>query len=217
MKVEKINETQIKFVLNQSDLMNRDIRLSELAYGSEKTQQLFREMMEQAMAECNFNADSTPLMIEAVPLSADSIMIIVTKVAETRDDEKHSNLLKHMREVKRQHIQQHSQPTIRLDRAPRAQMTIYSFGSLDEAASASARLFGNISGRNALYKSDGRFYLIIHNDNPDDRMSTASIELILNEYGQKHISTPLSAVYLEEHGEPIILDSAVDILNSVYA
>ena len=216
MKVEKISETQIKFVLNQSDLMNRDIRLSELAYGSEKTQQLFREMMEQAMAECHFNADNTPLMIEAVPLSTDSIMIIVTKVAETRDDEKHMNLLKHMREAKR-HLQQHSQPTIRLDRNADSPLTIYSFDSLDEAASASARLFGCFTGKNSLYKSNDRFYLIIHNDNPDDRLSTASIEMILNEYGQKHISTPLSAVYLEEHGELIIQDGAVDILNSVYA
>ena len=216
MKVEKISETQIKFVLNQSDLMNRDIRLSELAYGSEKTQQLFREMMEQAMAECNFNADNTPLMIEAVPLSTDSIMIIVTKVAESRDDEKHMNLLKHMREAKR-HIQQQSQPTIRLDRSPDSQLTIFSFKSLDEAASATARLFGSFTGKNSLYKSDGRFYLIIHNDNQDDRLSIASIELILNEYGQKHISTPLSVVYLEEHGEVIIQDDAVDILNSVYA
>ncbi|MDR1558322.1 MAG: adaptor protein MecA [Clostridiales bacterium] len=216
MKVEKISETQIKFVLNQSDLMNRDIRLSELAYGSEKTQQLFREMMEQAMAECHFNADNTPLMIEAVPLSTDSIMIIVTKVAETRDDEKHLNLLKHMREAKRQ-MQQRSQPAIRLDRNMDSQLTIYSFGSLDEAASATARLFGSFTGTNALYKNNGRFYLIIHNDNPDDRLSTASIEIILNEYGQKHVSTPLSAVYLEEHGEIIIQDGAVDILNSVYA
>ena len=216
MKVEKISETQIKFVLNQSDLMNRDIRLSELAYGSEKTQQLFREMMEQAMAECNFNADNTPLMIEAVPLSSDSIMIIVTKVAETRDDDKHTNLLKHMREAKRQ-FQQRAQSTIRLERVTDSQLTIYSFSSLDEAASATARLYGSFTGSNALYKNNGRFYLIIHNDNPDDKLSTASIELILNEYGQKHISTPLSAVYLEEHGEIIIQDDAVDILNSVYA
>ena len=216
MKVEKISETQIKFVLNQSDLMNRDIRLSELAYGSEKTQQLFREMMEQAMAECNFNADNTPLMIEAVPLSSDSIMIIVTKVAESRDDEKHINLLKHMREAKRQ-FQQRAQSTIRIERVTDSQLTIYSFSSLDEAASATSRLFGSFTGTNALYKSNERFYLIIHNDNPDDKLSTASIELILNEYGQKHISTPLSAVYLEEHGEIIIQDDAVDILNSVYA
>ena len=216
MKVEKISETQIKFVLNQSDLMNRDIRLSELAYGSEKTQQLFREMMEQAMAECHFNADNTPLMIEAVPLSADSIMIIVTKVAETRDDDKHMNLLKHMREAKRQ-LQQRTQPTIRLERNADSQLTIYSFNSLDEAASASARLFGIFTGASKLYKSNGRFYMTIHNDNPDDRLSTASLELILNEYGQKHISTPLSAVYLEEHGELIIQEDAVDILNSVYA
>jgi adapter protein MecA 1/2 len=217
MKVEKISETQIKFVLNQSDLMNRDIRLSELAYGSEKTQQLFREMMEQAMAECNFNADNTPLMIEAVPLSIDSIMIIVTKVSETRDDDKHMNLLKHMREAKR-NLQHSPPPTIRLDRGNAdSPLTIYSFDSLDEAACAAARLCGSFTGKSTLYKKDGRFYLIIHNDNPDDGLSTASIELILNEYGQKHISTPLSAVYLEEHGELIIQDDAIDILNSVYA
>jgi adapter protein MecA 1/2 len=216
MKVEKISETQIKFVLNQSDLLNRDICVSEIAYGSEKTQQLFREMMEQAMAEYHFNADNTPLMIEAVPLSPDSIMIIVTKVAEARDDQKHMNLLKHMREAKR-HMHQHAQPPITMRRNSNSDLTIYSFKTLDDAASASTRLFGCFNGSNMLYKSEGRFYLIIHNDNPDDRLSTESIELILNEYGQKHISTPLSAVYLGEHGEMIIQDGAVDILNSIYA
>lgn len=36
MKIEKINENQIRCTLTKSDLEERHIRLSELAYGSEK-------------------------------------------------------------------------------------------------------------------------------------------------------------------------------------
>ena len=37
-------------------------------------------MMETALEEHDFDTHNVPLMIEAVPLSVDSIMIIVTKV-----------------------------------------------------------------------------------------------------------------------------------------
>ena len=36
MKIEKINDNQIRCTLTQQDLENRHIRLSELAYGTEK-------------------------------------------------------------------------------------------------------------------------------------------------------------------------------------
>lgn len=58
MRIEKISENQIKFLLSKADLTERDIKITELAYGSEKTQELFREMMEQAMAECGLDRKS---------------------------------------------------------------------------------------------------------------------------------------------------------------
>ena len=48
MKIEKINENQIRCTLTKSDLEERHIRLSELAYGSAKAKDLFRDMMQQA-------------------------------------------------------------------------------------------------------------------------------------------------------------------------
>ena len=48
MKIEKINENQIRCTLTRADLEKRQIKLSELAYGSEKARALFREMMLQA-------------------------------------------------------------------------------------------------------------------------------------------------------------------------
>jgi len=79
MKVEKISETQIQYMLNQSDLQSRDMCIAEIAYGSEKAQQLFRELMEQATAEYHINPDNKQLMIKAVPQSVDSIMISVSR------------------------------------------------------------------------------------------------------------------------------------------
>ena len=48
MKIEKINENQIRCTLTKADLEDRQIRLSELAYGTEKAKSLFRDMMQQA-------------------------------------------------------------------------------------------------------------------------------------------------------------------------
>jgi len=80
MKLEKINDNQIKCILTSEDLAERSIRLSELAYGSEKAQELFRDMMQEAFREFGFTVDGAPLFVEAVPLNTDTIVLIITKV-----------------------------------------------------------------------------------------------------------------------------------------
>jgi len=80
IKFEKINENKIKCILTKQDLENKDIRISELAYGSKKAKELFREMMEKAQTEINFDAENCPLMIEAVPMVDDTLVIFITKV-----------------------------------------------------------------------------------------------------------------------------------------
>ena len=48
MKIEKLNENQIRCTLTHADLAARHLKLSELAYGTEKAKSLFRDMMQQA-------------------------------------------------------------------------------------------------------------------------------------------------------------------------
>lgn len=80
MKIEKVNDNQIRCTLTRDDLVNRQIKLSELAYGTDKAKALFRDMMQQAAYEFGFEAEDIPLMIEAIPLSSDCIILIITKV-----------------------------------------------------------------------------------------------------------------------------------------
>ncbi len=85
MKIEKLNENQIRCTLNKHDLMDRELKLSELAYGTEKAKGLFKDMMEQAFDEFGFEAEDIPLVIEAIPVSSDCIILIVTKVEDPEE------------------------------------------------------------------------------------------------------------------------------------
>lgn len=85
MKIEKINDNQIRCTLTGDDLATRQIKLSELAYGSEKAKNLFRDMMMQAQDQFGFEAENLPLMIEAIPITADSIVLIITKVEDPEE------------------------------------------------------------------------------------------------------------------------------------
>lgn len=80
MKIEKVNDNQIRCMLTREDLADRQIKLSELAYGSEKAKTLFRDMIEQANYEFGFEVDDIPVMIEAIPLSGENIILQITKV-----------------------------------------------------------------------------------------------------------------------------------------
>lgn len=85
MKIERLNENQIRCTLNKEDLVNREIKLSELAYGSDKAKKLFRDMMTQASNEVGFEANDIPLVIEAIPVSSECIVLIVTKVDDPEE------------------------------------------------------------------------------------------------------------------------------------
>ena len=85
MKIERLSENQIRCTLNKADLNEKHLKISELAYGSQKARELFRDMIQQASAELGFEIDDTPLMVEAIPVSSDCLILIVTKVEDPEE------------------------------------------------------------------------------------------------------------------------------------
>lgn len=85
MKIEKVNDHQIRCTLTKADLADRELKISELAYGTEKAKSLFRDMMQQAAVKFGFEAEDIPLMIEAIPLNSDCIVLIITKVEDPEE------------------------------------------------------------------------------------------------------------------------------------
>ena len=97
MKIEKLNDNQIRCTLTHVPIwLHARLQLSELAYGTEKAKSLFHDMMQQAAFEFGFEAEDIPLMIEAIPASADSIVLIITKVEGSEElDTRFQNSLRH--------------------------------------------------------------------------------------------------------------------------
>lgn len=86
MKIEKISDNKIRCTLTKSDLEQRQIRLSEFAYGTDKAKQLFHEMMLRAHKECGWPSEGNiPLMIEAIPDKENSLVLIITRVDDPEE------------------------------------------------------------------------------------------------------------------------------------
>ena len=85
MKLERLSENQIRCTLYKSDLADKEIHLTELAYGTEKAKALFRELMQQASSELGFDVDNVPLMIEAIPVSPECLILVITKVDDPEE------------------------------------------------------------------------------------------------------------------------------------
>jgi adapter protein MecA 1/2 len=85
MKLERLSENQIRCTLNKADLADKQMLLNELAYGTDKARELFRELMQQASDELGFEVDNIPLMIEAIPVSQDCLVLIITKVEDPEE------------------------------------------------------------------------------------------------------------------------------------
>ena len=214
MKIERISENQLKLTLTKDDLKERDIKLEDLITPSEKTQKLFRDIMEQALDEEDFvSSENTPLMVEAVPMGTEGIMIIVTKV-NNKDGKKPSDLLQQAQEMRRWK----KKPLDTLEHAEEknSDILIYSFPELDDVIHVSLRLDGAFKGDSAVYKNEGKYFLVLQGDTYTAEESSADLELILKEYGQKHVSTPLAKYYLLEHGETLIADKAVKALAKTF-
>jgi len=80
MKIEKISEMQVRCTLTRTDLTKRGLRVSELAYGTPKARMLFDEMLIAASEEVGFEVEDYPVMMEAIPISNECIVIVISKV-----------------------------------------------------------------------------------------------------------------------------------------
>ncbi|OON95289.1 MAG: competence protein [Epulopiscium sp. Nele67-Bin005] len=217
MKIEKISESQIRITLNHADLSNRNIKITELAYGSAKAQALFKDMMSKAYEDFGFETNNVPLMIEAVPLSLDSIMIVVTKVDDPDElDEKLESLSERpthrtFKDMEDDHSS-YSSPTDTVEEEPvTGSQLMYCFDSLDDVASASHQIQHLYFGASSIHKYSEKYFLIL-NSNQYANTSHTVLTSILNEFGNYAYSSHLNEYYLLEHGQVIIKANAVDIL-----
>ena len=233
MKIEKLNDNQIRCTLTRADLADRELKLSELVTGTEKAKSLFHDMMQQASAEFGFEAEDMPLMIEAVPASSDSIVLIITKVDEPEElDHKFSKFgtthnvldklegadefLDLVNKVKDAVSETVKQVTQKEEEPNLPKIRLFSFSTLDCVITASRILENLYQGANTLYKdSPNDVYILALTQSKHSTYEFNKFCNMLSEYGCLEIATPTILAYLEEHCEIIISANAVQQLGQI--
>lgn len=101
MRFEKINENKLKIELTKDDLIEHNLKLSDIAFGSENSRKLLHDIMAQAFEELEFDPDNLPLVIEAVPTSGFSINIFITKMKDQNEFEENLDKMSKQNENKK--------------------------------------------------------------------------------------------------------------------
>ncbi len=243
MKIEKLNDNQIRCTLTRADLADRELKLSELAYGSEKAKSLFHDMMQQAASEFGFEAEDAPLMIEAIPTSSDSVVLIITKVNDPDEldarfskfapslsgnaNNKMQNVLDKLEGAEqfldlldkvKEAVSKQPEPEKDEKKAAvrKPEIRLFVFDSLDSVIHASHLLDGMYSGSNTLYKDPkDDVYILVLTQSAHTLNDYNRICNMLTEYASLEKADGAALAYLEEHCELIISKEAVQKLMSI--
>ena len=222
MKIERINDNQIKCTLTRSDLASRQIRMSELVYGNEKTKGLFQDMMEQASSEVGFEASDLPLMIEAIPVSMDCIVLMITKVEDADEMDTKFSSFTHLNEIFSDDKEvpetapageRPAQKDLFSAVTASSMERLFSFDSLDTVIRFAHHVSDIYHGENSLYKcpENNRYYLLLsksgHNIKEFGLVCNSALE-----YGSKEFYNFARGAYLNEHYEKILDGDAIQSL-----
>lgn len=238
MKIEKINENKIRCILTRDDLEVRHIKLSEIAYGSEKARSLFRDMMEQASSQFGFEADNIPLMIEAIPMPNECIILDITKVSDPEElDTRFSRFSQSSGDVmgdnSREFLPDGADEVLdlfqkllehRLKNTPKEtreeqaatiaseldMRKLYRFQRLESVMEASHILQGIYHGENRLYKNpdNAQYYLVITKSDHTPEEFNKVCN-ILSEYGTSSKYTASNEAYMNEHYTLLLGNQAI--------
>lgn len=213
MKMEKINDHQVRFMISSQDLSDHNLTLMDLKYGDHRTSALFKEMLQKAVDEYGFNKEELPIMVEAIPLAKDELLIIVSVVEDADELDPHFSRFAKNTETDPQVEETQSTffETENTETIPKA--CVLSFDGIDDVI----RFCKDVSwypGKSSLYKEEsGSFLLVLHR--PKESSPSEFMQLLneLSEYGELMPNSLVIYAYLAEHETPVMDDAILKLKN----
>ncbi|AGA70251.1 negative regulator of genetic competence, sporulation and motility [Desulfitobacterium dichloroeliminans LMG P-21439] len=189
MRIQKVNDNTIRIFISFTELADREITMADLLQRSQRSEQLFWELISQAREEVEFNLDQ-PFWIQATASSNEEFVITVIKqedVIEAIPKEKENK------------------------RPSRSKATewVYVFADLEDVLSVVRRMPDISRVRSSLFEFDGEYYLVVSHLGSGKKKQIA--EALLDEYGEL---VDVAKIFLEEHGKVILKERALQNLKS---
>ena len=217
MRIEKINDHQIRCIVTSADLRERRLTMKELRYGNQATMDLFHEVVQEASSRYGFNEEEFPLMIEAVPLNAEELMITISAIEETEELDPHFAQFAPMEEAEsgRRHgpfmNSSEASPFLPVDDERFVHNhSVFFFRNIDDVMTFCHLAAPSFHGNSLLYRIRDRegldegFYLAMTRPSS---MSSGEFNALLNtlsEYGESRENAAVLAALLKEHETPVM-------------
>ncbi|HOQ07952.1 MAG TPA: adaptor protein MecA [Clostridiales bacterium] len=208
MKIERIGDNIIRVTITYNDLEERNVDLNALNYNSPAAQEFFWDLMEQAEEQLGFSLADAQLIIEPVPDSDEGFVINITRID---DDGEFESIHKYIRNRMRRSDLRVKKRSRRIS----SPFLIYAFRSMDDICELARRLEMHYSGESTLYRCKDSYYLILTKSGLHS-YGMKMFELMLSEYGVKVPNINFMEGYLNEHGEKIIENNALEVLRMYY-
>lgn len=198
MRIRKINDNKVQIIITKKDLEERDFNKGELMPLSPKTQKLFQDLLEMAYHECGFEiGEDSQLMVEAYPLSVDSIAVVMTKIKVVHEEEIGEDGLFPFWTGEEGEEDRGVYPgNIKGERQ------VWCFSDLENCIQACGRVVPDYVSQSVLYKYFAAYYLAVTTI-PSCQEDVAAV---LGEYGHW---VPVDAAFFAEHAKMLIPREAI--------
>ena len=205
MRIEKINDNVLRVTITMNDLEERNIDLGSLNYNSPAAQELFWDMMEKAEEEYGFASGESQLIFEASPESEDGFVVTITKVDADGEFESIQKYIKS--KYKNSELKQKKKKS-----KVCSTLKIYCFSSLEDVCNLSRRISSVYHGESTLFRCRDSYYLLLSGSS----VNSKSLEITMCEYSVSVGNPGFFEGYLNEYGEKIIQDNAIETLNTYF-
>ena len=206
MRMERINGSQIRIVISNQDLQEWKLSIREMKYGSRETTELFRQMLQKAAQQFSFNQEGLPIMIEAVPISPEELLLIISAVEDAEELDPHfasfsppSPALPGFSEEQAQNF-----PAEKGGYVPHA--VVLSFPDIDSVMEFSWSIGDSFTGRTTLYRDPAGSGFCLVMEKPEQMEKEAFLHFLngLPEFADIVPSSGLLYGYLTEHETPVM-------------
>ncbi|KRF57638.1 MULTISPECIES: genetic competence negative regulator [Priestia] len=200
MRLERLNYNKLKVFLTYDDLKERGLTKEDLWTDTFKVKQLFREMIEQASQELNFEPTNS-LSVEVFSLQAQGMVVFVTKQYEEETS---------YGELDEDEFEDFIEMQVMLDES---EDMFFEFDSFEDVIQLTKRMSNFYDTDSVLYSFDKRFYVLLdyHMLSPAE---VGNMIAVLAEYGNP---STITKHRVNEYGKMLVEKRALEYINSVFS
>lgn len=226
MKYKKINEATVQCIISEEDMEEYGLTLADIFERNEKGEGFLRDVVERAHDEVGYKISGDNIAMQITPMRDEGLVITFSDEGPAG----FQHMLEHIKEVltgmdpegMKEAIEEHEREKkherARAEEKPKADINdscrMFVFSSMNCLLHYCAIVPSGASVNSKLYKLDNAYYLFLEK-NRISKKNFNKISAQAVEFGTLSAVSEEKLLYLEEHGECLIEEKAVNKLRKV--